>query len=74
MNYFFTPSFTDTCTPLSTFQYSIQLAFGSLFGLCLLITMIWAPNAYRMSLSAPSCRSLSPTSRFFSLFRCQACR
>ncbi|KAK8790896.1 hypothetical protein WA158_005527 [Blastocystis sp. Blastoise] len=46
-NFCFTPAFDDhTCTPLSFFQYAIQLGFGAVFAILLLITMIFAPNAF----------------------------
>ncbi|KAK8805809.1 hypothetical protein WA158_002465 [Blastocystis sp. Blastoise] len=52
-NYFFTPAFTTTsCTPLTFMQYGIQLAFGAIFGILLLITLFWIPNVMPHSSSS----------------------
>ncbi|KAK8791796.1 hypothetical protein WA158_005173 [Blastocystis sp. Blastoise] len=45
-NFFFTSSDEDSHLPLTFLQYGMQLGISSVFGIALLITMIFAPNAH----------------------------
>lgn len=57
MNYLMIPSFnSDTCIPLTNFSWRMQICFCSVFGLLLLITLLFGPNPKRRfcSHSSPS--------------------
>ena len=47
-NYLFIPSFnTEKCIPLTPLSWKMQIGFPAVFGICLIITLLFGPNPKR---------------------------
>jgi len=49
-NYLFVPSFdSEKCVPLTPLSWKMQIGFSAVFGVCLIITLLFGPNPKRMT-------------------------